>query len=405
VIGATFSLLRQPALNDSGGLAFRANMTQLSGVVTAADDLAIWGPDTTGALTLRAREGRVAPGAPDGALFDHLEDPFLNDFGELAFLGRLRSGTGGVTSEDDAGVWGPGANGTLTLLAREGGLAPGVVGALLFREFDDLRFNEAGDVAFAAQLEMAPGGDLSRGLFASDGRGGIRLLAREGQQAPDLPGGVAFSELLDDNLLLNDLGDVAFLGRFTGPGVTSNDWLAIFFAPLGGDVSLVFRQGELVEVAPDVVESVFLDVSDLSGRTGARGLSNARQLASSGSISFGASSRAVFRTTLPEPEQGECNDGVDNDGDTLIDFPNDPGCIDAAADIEDPTCQDGVDNDGDGGIDFDGGLSALGYVATDPDPQCDYPWQLREASCGLGTGLALLLPPLMWLYRRRGRRV
>jgi hypothetical protein len=99
-----------------------------------------------------------------------------------------------------------------------------------------------------------------------------------------------------------------------------------------------------------------------------------------------------------------CDDGDDNDGDTLIDYPDDPGCFFSTSKIEDPGCQDGVDNDGDGKIDFDGGLSALGYAAADPQPQCCYPWQINERSCGVGAELALLLPPLMCLYRCRSAR-
>ena len=73
-------------------------------------------------------------------------------------------------------------------------------------------------------------------------------------------------------------------------------------------------------------------------------------------------------------------------------------------------CNDGADNDGDGKIDYDGGLSALGYVAAEVDPQCaDKPWKDRERKassypCGLGAELALFLPPLIWLYRRRSHR-
>ncbi len=96
-----------------------------------------------------------------------------------------------------------------------------------------------------------------------------------------------------------------------------------------------------------------------------------------------------------------CDDGEDNDGDGLIDHPNDPGCFHTTADTEDSACQDGDDNDLDGTLDFDGGLSALGYLAADPDPQCVYAWQNDEKACGAGAELALLLPLLIWSWRPR----
>jgi hypothetical protein len=107
-----------------------------------------------------------------------------------------------------------------------------------------------------------------------------------------------------------------------------------------------------------------------------------------------------------------CDDGLDNDGDGLVDFPLDPGCMDATDVIEDPQCQDGINNDpgqdpDPGLIDFDGGLSALGYVVSDPDPQCvGLAWKNNEkTACGLGGfELALILPGLMRLHGRRRRR-
>ena len=55
-----------------------------------------------------------------------------------------------------------------------------------------------------------------------------------------------------------------------------------------------------------------------------------------------------------------CNDGVDNDGDQKIDYPNEPGCASADDDDETdscpgagcPECADGIDNDGDLAADY-----------------------------------------------------
>jgi len=47
-----------------------------------------------------------------------------------------------------------------------------------------------------------------------------------------------------------------------------------------------------------------------------------------------------------------CSDALDNDGDSLVDFPADPGCADAASNLENPQCDDGLDNDGDSLVDL-----------------------------------------------------
>jgi cysteine-rich repeat protein len=94
-----------------------------------------------------------------------------------------------------------------------------------------------------------------------------------------------------------------------------------------------------------------------------------------------------------------CDDGIDNDGDGKIDYPADPGCFSALWSLENPQCDDNINNDGDGKIDWDGGPGG-----GDPDPQCvGKPFKNKESSssCGLGAELAILLPLGAWWRRRR----
>ena len=61
-----------------------------------------------------------------------------------------------------------------------------------------------------------------------------------------------------------------------------------------------------------------------------------------------------------------CNDGIDNDGDSAIDFSSDTGCSSAADTTEVNTvagldaCEDNIDNDGDGIIDYSADMGCTG---------------------------------------------
>ncbi|RIL05808.1 MAG: hypothetical protein DCC71_08995 [Proteobacteria bacterium] len=83
-----------------------------------------------------------------------------------------------------------------------------------------------------------------------------------------------------------------------------------------------------------------------------------------------------------------CDDGADDDGDGLVDL-DDPGCAVGVQPYEDPPCDNGIDDDGDGLVDGD-------------DPVCEahWPYWETEPRCGLGAELALVLAALA---RRRVR--
>jgi hypothetical protein len=102
-----------------------------------------------------------------------------------------------------------------------------------------------------------------------------------------------------------------------------------------------------------------------------------------------------------------CANGIDDDGDGLVDYPDDPGCQSFESTQENPQCQDGIDNDGDGKFDFDGGASANHGVALGPpDPNCTKPYRNSEKpSCGLGAEVVMVLPLWRWLRRRGAGRM
>lgn len=73
----------------------------------------------------------------------------------------------------------------------------------------------------------------------------------------------------------------------------------------------------------------------------------------------------------------ECSDGIDNDGDGLIDFPEDPGCDSKYDDDERSpkyVCDNGLDDDGDGKVDF--------RIDGTGDPGCDSPVDPSEDDMG-----------------------
>jgi len=99
-------------------------------------------------------------------------------------------------------------------------------------------------------------------------------------------------------------------------------------------------------------------------------------------------------------EEDECSDGIDNDGNGDTDYPADPGCYAAFSHTENPECSDGVDNNRDGNTDYpaDTGCFAVydqgelaycndgkdndgdGLTDYPLDPDCPFVWSNAEIS-------------------------
>jgi hypothetical protein len=92
----TFTNSGWPVLNDTGQIAF---ITEIAGEgVDDSNDEGIWS-GLTGDLTLVARTGDPAPETPSGVNFSDLEYPALNSSGQIAFRGDL-TGSGVDATND-----------------------------------------------------------------------------------------------------------------------------------------------------------------------------------------------------------------------------------------------------------------------------------------------------------------
>lgn len=254
-----------PGFNNSGKVAFLGKMIAGFSGVTTSTESGLWS-NGRGSLQLVAREGSQAPGAAAGAVFsDFTRDPHLNDRGDVAFMGRLRTGEGGVTSATSEGVWSQ-RNGQLNLVALSGQTAPGAPAGATFVDMLGLSysgalfaFNNSGQTAFTSLLTLGAGGvtnDNNSGIWSDPG-GVLTAVAIEGTQAPGAPAGALFDDFSSptDTAHLNHAGQVAFMAnlRVGLGGVTSNNNWGVWSGKPGA-INLVAREGTS---APGVSGGVF----------------------------------------------------------------------------------------------------------------------------------------------------
>lgn len=253
--GATFSSFNSSsiALLSDGRGAFSAKLSVGAAGVTATSDSGIWA-EKDGVLNLVVREGESAPGTPGGAVFGELSIGRWNSSGDLAFEAPLQTGTGGVTSSNDTGIWANVGNG-LQLIAREGSPAPGTPSGVVFGDsFLGPSLNADGELALTANLKTGVGPATTannEGIWVMRGGQPLSLLVREGQQTSANSGLVTIggSNLDLTNLSypeIDTLGRVSFNGHVIEGGTG-------FWSERTGSLELTYRSGMQ---APNAVPGV-----------------------------------------------------------------------------------------------------------------------------------------------------
>jgi hypothetical protein len=249
-----------PILSMSGNGTILASSTlNGTGAVSNTNNSAFWtGPYNS--MQMVAQRGVTPasmPGTSGAAFASNYSSGTVNNSGQTIFSGNLSGGdsvsgtwsTANVTN--DSGIWAGGPSG-ISMVVREGDVAPGTGGALIgdVSAFLTSGINASGSVMFKTALRNAtgaPGGVTStnnNGLWSNAG-GSLALVARASDPVPGLAGvsygtSVSFASL--SNQAFSNSGRIMFDAAFgTGSTAADNEAL-VTWTPAGG-ASVVYRKG------------------------------------------------------------------------------------------------------------------------------------------------------------------
>jgi len=190
--GAQYLRPTDVVFNDASRIGFRT-ILQGAGVTPGVNDVALYTSiaGATPVLLVRTGSTQLSGDGPAGidpaATFSNIERPDSDASSKLVFRGQLTVGQGGVTLNDDEGVWANTGAGATTLLLREGGAAPdadGVATADVFDSFDDPAISLDGRVVVSATLRVGVGTIVAgnnRALFVQGSGGQFHRVVQEGQ--------------------------------------------------------------------------------------------------------------------------------------------------------------------------------------------------------------------------------
>jgi hypothetical protein len=194
----------------------------------------------------------VSPGdaAPDGGTFDYAVEPWVNDGGDVAFIGHIAGEESVVAGFPPQAEFisalgnlylRNGATGNVRTLVHAGDPAPG--GGNFRQVFHDA-MNNRGDIVFNGDLTPPPDANQSIGVFLYSG-GKIVAIARPGDPMPG-GGNLVNASIVGGNVRINNRGDVVFSAVVDtdADGDGNND--TGLFQWSRGELSVIVRTGTAI---------------------------------------------------------------------------------------------------------------------------------------------------------------
>ncbi len=255
-----FGLLRRGGfLADNGHLTFPGTLEIGTGspAVTLASSSGLW-KTAGGNLFLLARSGTTVPDVAAAQFSTLPEVPGISAGGDVSFLGTLNIGTGGVTADNDTGLWSELGGTGLNLLLREDDDVPGLAGVKVAK-FASGAYATATTGASTGQAAFSvtyKGSSTKTALLRASISGAvttISVIATEGEDAPGTA--VDFANLAGS---YSDPGRMDSAGNFVFSAITTpGNKEGLWYQPVGGATTKVIFSGE---TAPGTSGATFLKV-------------------------------------------------------------------------------------------------------------------------------------------------
>jgi len=251
----TLGLAGPPSLNNRGTVVFIAIIS-----ATNASPYGIFMDDGSG-LRVLLRSGQPLPDGTGQISSFLLNQLALNDSNQIAFVANLSGTTAGVT--DNLGLYRAEA-GVIVPVARKSQLAPNGNGRFLdFGAQNRVVINNAGSVAFFADLTGTSGGSNDNAAIFLSTATGLLQVVRTGQPAPG--GNGTFSKL--GYPTLNNNGELAFVATLSGTKGGTNDNQGIYFVDAALSIKQVIRSGQVFN-GKTIATPTFLDGPNYGGLAG-----------------------------------------------------------------------------------------------------------------------------------------
>ena len=303
-------------MNGSGDVQFKATLVAGTGVVTTANDKALFVSEG-GVLTLVAREGNPAPGLTDvrykstGSFGIPARN--FNNSGQLIFHASLE-GTA-VTTLNDAAIFYY-DNGVVTMIAREGDTMPGVAdGVVSVFNSTQSAINNNGFVLLTPFMTSAAG--TTNCVFGGPALGNKSLILRAGAQVTGLPEGVLYGEFISSfSCGLNNNNELAFTVNLAGAGVVAANNKAFCHWSAGTGVTVLARTGDVGPTGATYASFSPIGATGQNGEGGSCWFSDGGWITSNGADTAVPVEYFIMRIKIAAPCDSDINgdsmtDGID----------------------------------------------------------------------------------------------